>query len=172
MRPAPKPSPAAAIARTARYLIAPPKGHVVITLGGVNYFRYGHVYYRRVVHQGRWVYVEIAPPVGIVVTQLPPSPDRVVINGQVYYRSGTTFYARSPSSAETASTETLPTHSTSGSIKYVVTRPPVGAVVSALPQGSEALQAGPTTYFKSGGSYYLPIQVGMTRQFVVVEKPN
>jgi hypothetical protein len=84
------------------FLLAPPSSYVVISFGGVNYYRCGYVYYRPYWYDDRWVYVEVPPPAGMVVTQLPPSPDRVVINGQMYYRSGTTFYLAQPAAGPTA----------------------------------------------------------------------
>lgn len=167
VRPAP-PSPALVAARALHYLLAPPVGHVVVRVGGVTYYRHGHVYYRPTWYDGRWVYVEVAPPVGVTVVNLPPSPDRVVINGQVYYRAGSTFYVESTDPpAPAAATPVTPPQP-----QYVVTRPPIGAVLDALPAGASALPSGGTTYFQAEGAYYLPIQAGEGTKYVVVNKPG
>jgi hypothetical protein len=91
------------------FLAAPPVGYVVVSFGDVNYYRCGYAYYRPYWYDEHWVYVEVPPPTGLVVTQLPPSPDRVVINGQVYYRSGTTFYVAKSADATAATTAALST---------------------------------------------------------------
>ncbi len=168
----PGPSPIAALARTVNYLLAPPKGHVVVTVGGVRYYRHGGLYYRPVWRDGRWVYVTVAPPAGVVVTTLPPAPERVVINGHVYYRDGSTFYTQSSSPAAPVTVvESSPAPATTEP-QYVVTRPPVGALVEQLPATATPVVSGSTTYFQSDGVHYLPIQVGEQTKYVVVDKPN
>jgi len=169
VRPAPHPSPAAAIARRVSYLLAPPVGHVVVRLGDVTYYRYGHSYYRPYWHEGRWVYVSVAPPTGVTVTSLPPTPDRVVINGQVYYRDGATFYVEktSPTAADTTTIDGVAPQP-----QYAVTKAPVGAVVDQPPKDAISVQANGTNYFHADGIYYLPIQVGEATRYVIVDKPN
>jgi len=167
VRPAP-PSPALVAARALHYLLAPPAGHVAVRVGGVTYYRHGHVFYRPTWHDGRWVYLEVAPPVGVTVVDLPPSPNRVVINGQVYYRAGSTFYVeRTDPPAPSVATPVMPPQP-----QYLVTRPPIGAVLDALPAGAAALPSGSTTYFQADGVYYLPIQAGEGTKYVVVDKPG
>lgn len=169
IKPAPFPSPAAAIARSVSYLLAPPVGHVVVRLGDVTYYRYGHSYYRPYWHGGRWVYVSVAPPIGVPLSSLPPTPDRVVINGQVYYRHGATFYVEKtiPTAAETTTMDGVAPQP-----QYVVTKAPVGAVVAQLPKDAISVQTNGTNYFHADGIYYLPIRVGEDTKYVVVDKPT
>ena len=164
------------------FLLAPPRNHVVLTLGGVTYYRHGYDYYRRSWRDGRWVYVLVAPPVGGTVVALPPSPERVVINGQVYYRDGATFYAPTTVPASTATPSPPPvekpaTAVTAGVVKtpqpqYVVTKPPVGALIDELPAEVSIVQSGGTTYLQAGGVHYLPITVAGKTKYVVVDKPR
>jgi hypothetical protein len=210
-------------------LLAPPVGYFSISFGGLTYYRYGYDYYRPYWYEDRWLYVEVAPPVGLVVADLPPSPERVIINGQAYYRCGTTFYVEKPvavaaSPAAAAPTLTLPaapspaatipaaatTNANAGATNaanaaaatpdqataatttgaaagttatpvasgpesvppgYVVTKPPIGALVEAIPPGAKTVSAGSTTYLTADEIYYLPITVGDKTQYVVVQKP-
>ena len=207
--------------RPYRYLLAPPLGHVVLSFGGISYYRYGYLYYRPYWYDNQWVYLEVAPPAGLVVTQLPASPERVVINGQVYYRSGTTFYVEKPTVVATAPVEpalaaiepvvttpaaaapaeivpapvavvpaaegspadTAPsiTQAPAGSTSpgpeavvpgYVVTKPPIGALIESIPPGAKTVTSGGVTYFHADDVYYLPITVSGKTQYVVVQKPK
>ncbi len=188
---APPPVPGPSLSRAIRYLLEPPRGYVTITVGEATYYRYGYTYYRPIWQDGRWIYVEVAPPWGVTVTALPPSTDRVIINGQVYYREGSTYYVEkapveviqtpAPVAAAT-STATSPTVSTTVTAQapvpattapqYVVAKPPVGALVETLPQEVTTIEAKGTTYFHSEGVYYLPIRIGEKTQYVIVEKPQ
>jgi len=157
-----RPAPALSLS----FLLAPPSGHVVLSVAGTTYYRHSHVYYRRAWHGGRWVYMRVAPPVGVIVASLPPTPDRVVINGQVYYRDGATYYVEQRPQAAAANS-TLPS-----SPQYMVTKPPVGAVVEQLPSGAETVTGGGTTYHRVGDVYYLAINAGGVTKYVVVAEPR
>ena len=188
-----------AIAETVRYLLAPPPGYVVVTYNGMQYYRHGHVYYRQIWRDGRWVYMEVAPPPGVIVTTLPPSPEKVYINGQVYYRDNGTYYIEAPAAATSTTTVVVPNSTTAQTTtnantnttivvnpgtsessntpttatkQFVVTKPPVGAVLDRLPDGATAFDVGGVTYFKSGDLHYLPISVGDGTKYVVVEPPK
>jgi hypothetical protein len=179
LRPAPPifhPSPRVHSSGGLHFVFAPPAGHVAIAIGGVTYYRYGGVYYRPYWYDGQWVYRVVTPPIGVDVTASPPAPDRVIINGQVYYRDGSTFYVEAPSPAASkeptlAPASKEPTLAASSS-QYVVVRPPIGAIVERLPEGAKTLRSGSARYYHADGVYYLPIQTGEQTKYVVVEKPN
>ena len=174
-RPTPYYSPIADLTRAVTYLLAPPADCVIVAVDGVSYYRHGHVYYRRLWHNDRWVYMEVAPPVRVAVTTVPPTPERVVVNGQVYYRDGTTYYTIPPTPAPVAATPTMAATSTTpapAQPQYVATKPPIGALLKNLPSGATAVTSGSTTYFQANGVYYLPIRMGESTQYVVVDKPN
>jgi len=162
-------SPKLPLARTLHYLLAPPPGYVVVTWGGVEYYRHRHVYYRRVLREGQSVYVQVSPPVGLTVTNLPPEPDRIVINGQVYYRHGAMFYTQTPAPSPTAAVTGTPA---AVQPQYVVAKPPIGALVEELPSGASIVTSDGTTHFRADGVYYLPIHMSGKTRYVVVAPPK
>ncbi|MBN1908663.1 MAG: hypothetical protein JW818_02900 [Pirellulales bacterium] len=177
VRPAPRPAPRVHVDGGLRFVLAPPSGYVTVSIGGTKYYRHGGVYYRPHWYDGRWVYYVVSPPVGVVVTTLPPAPERVVINGHVYYRDGATFYVQQsappppqPSAVE-SEREALPIPTASSTSQYVVVRPPIGATVDKLPDGASSQNVGGAQYFQAEGIYYLPVVVGEQTKYIVVEKP-
>lgn len=154
------------VSRPRRYILAPPRGHVVVRIGGLTYYQYGHVYYRRVYLDDHWVYVETVP-VGVTLVTLPESPDKVIVNGQVYYRTGSTFYVEKPQATISADGTTV--LSPAG---YTAVRPPVGAMIDSLPEGSIIEPKGSTTYYRADDVYFLPVKVGEAEKYVVVTEPK
>ncbi|QDU60990.1 hypothetical protein Pan216_18430 [Planctomycetes bacterium Pan216] len=151
-----RPSPVVATVRAAAYLLAPPRNHVVVVVGGHTYYRDGSVFYRPAIVEGRKVYVQTAPPVGTVITTLPDTPEEVVVNGEVYYRASSTFYRAEPSPSVEVP-------------QYKVVRPPVGSFVEELPDGAtkQTRDDGSAVYIAEGVEY-LPVQVAGKSQYVVV----
>ena len=154
----------AAAKRPGHFIKSLPRGHVVLTTGEVSYYRHRDVYYRRVQRDGRWGYVVVRPPVGLVQNELPPGAERTVINGQVYYRQATVFYAELPPQ---------PGMSAAGPVaRYAVVPPPIGARLAELPAGARQVAVGETVYYTYGSSYLQPIEAGGTPQYVVVAPPE
>ncbi len=65
-----------------------PSGFISISLGGLRYYYCDGVFYRR----SLFSYVVVTPPVGAVITTLPPYDQMVVMNGVTYYVSDGIYY--------------------------------------------------------------------------------
>ncbi len=65
-----------------------PRGFLSISIGGSPCFYSDGIFYRRA-HEG---YVVIAPPVGVVVDEIPWGCHRVIVNGRIYYTNGNVYY--------------------------------------------------------------------------------
>ncbi len=114
----------------------------------------------------RWVYVETVPA-GVTVVSLPENPERVVINGEVYYRSGSTFYVEKPVVQKPKDAEVA-----IAPAEYRSVKPPIGAMVDSLPEGAAPKKKNSVTYYRADDVYYLPIHVGEAEKYVVVAKPD
>ncbi|MBN2294661.1 MAG: hypothetical protein JXM70_19690 [Pirellulales bacterium] len=163
-----------------RFVLSPPVGYTVISFGGIPYYYHAGFYYRPYWYEDRWVYRVVTLPVGLTVVTLPTTPDRVVINGQVYYRDGSTYFVENTPavvSSATGADSQMQTQSQSQSQaqfqpQYKVVKPPIGAIVETLPEGAVEQKSNNSRYFLADDIYYLPIQIGEKAQYVVVEKPN
>lgn len=69
-----------------------PSGFISISLGGLRYYYCDGAFYRR----SLFSYVVVSPPVGAVITTLPPYEQMVVINGVTYYVSDGIYYQYTP----------------------------------------------------------------------------
>jgi hypothetical protein len=149
--------PALVRRRRIAYLPAPPRGHIVLKIGGLTYYRLGHIFYRSSRIDGRIVYVEVAPPIGAVVETVPETSERIVVNGRTYLREDSVYFVERNLPDENA-------------MQYVVTPPPVGAVVDSLPSGAKTVTKEGTTYFVVDGAHFLPIHVEKKTKYVVVQQ--
>lgn len=174
-----------------RYVMAPPAGYVVTTLGGVQYYYHEGTYYRPLAHEGRTVYQVVdvpataaapqiasaqgsapqtaSPQAGSTDTGSPEtgSPETVVVNGATYYRDGTTLLQKSNAPASVAEPAELPRPADSDQ-QYRVVAAPIGATLDALPRGAQAIDVDGTRYYQSGETFYLPIRVAGAEKYVVV----
>lgn len=76
-----------------------PFGYVSISIGGVRYYHYNGIFYRRYFGE----YVVVAPPLGAVILTLPPDCQPVIIDGVTYYVSNGVYYAQKPEGYEVIS---------------------------------------------------------------------
>lgn len=84
-----------------------------------------------------------------MVRQLPPGHRKMVVRNQHYYVHNHRFYTHGPGG-------------------YMVVRPPVGAVVPALPGLSVRVSIGGAAYFRYDDVYYRPAPRG----YIVVDAPR
>ncbi len=209
------PAPRVVIAAKPRIVFSLPIGYQTVAFGDVTYYQHGLVYYRPLWQEDRWVYVEAAPPVYVAVASPPSGAERIVIDGQVYYRDNRANYKVAQQTPPTP-TPAAPTTNTAapaaiapspqvasqvqvGPISNETGSPPelipaggspsrpvqveatrrlatqtqlrAGTVVDELPSEISYFKRGQITYFQSGETCYMPIQVGGQFRYVVVEKP-
>lgn len=67
---------------------APPRGYVPVYVGANPYYYYGGVYYQ----PASTGYVVVAPPVGVIVPNLPPGSTSMVVNGVTHFVFNGTHY--------------------------------------------------------------------------------
>lgn len=160
-------------------LLSPPRDAVVVTVRGSRYYRSGDAYYRACWRGDHWVYLPVEPPPEVIVTEVPPSPRRVIVNGQTYYRGGDTVYVE-PAPAATRvvaseaprAIETVPAPAPAAAYAGASGRSPVGSIVRQLPAGAISVRIGTTEYYAADGIYYLPVRVEGQTRYVAVDDPT
>ncbi|MEX0867739.1 MAG: DUF6515 family protein [Pirellulales bacterium] len=179
-----------------RYVVAPPAGYVVTTLGGVQHYYHEGTYYRPLAHEGRTVYQVVDVPATVAAPQIASaqpsapqaasreaaspeaaSPETVVVNGATYYRDRATFLQKSNAPGAIAASATASGRSSEPAElprpadpneQYQVVAAPIGATLDALPRGAQAIDVDGTRYYHSGETFYLPIRVAGAEKYVVV----
>lgn len=112
--------------------------------------RGGREYYRDHDDRHGWSPYHYAPRRGHVVHRLPPGHRVAHYHGQRYYYGGGAWYR--PNGP-----------------RYVVVDPPVGLVVSFLPQFTSTVRIGGVPYYRAGPVYY--VWHPRARGYVVTDRP-
>jgi len=86
-------------------------------------------------------YAVVAPPVGVIVPQLPSGAEAVADGDTTYYYAGGAFYAQEPNG-------------------FAVMPAPLGVVVTALPPGAAPVAVNGVLYYLAANVYYLPAMMG------------
>jgi hypothetical protein len=95
-------------------------------------------------------YNVVAPPVNIVIINLPSGFESIQFNGSTYYYYNGTFYAKTNNG-------------------YSVIKAPVGAVITNIPGGGKEEQVDGQNYVLLNNTYFLPIIQNGKNVYQVVE---
>jgi hypothetical protein len=117
-----------------------PAGYIQISAAGTGYYYFDGVYFQPIASLSSG-YAVVAPPVGVVVPQLPSSAEPVVDGSTTYYYAGGAFYFQMPSGFEV-----LPA--------------PLGVVVTTLPVGATPVLVKGALYYLAANVYYRPAMLG------------
>lgn len=118
-----------------------PPGYVQVSVGATGFYYYDGVYFRPTTTGS---YAVVAPPLGVVVPQLPDGADAVVVGPTTYYYAGGAFYVQQPTG-------------------FAVVSAPLGVTVSGLPPGATPVAVNGMAYFVAGATYFRPVmQAGVT----------
>ena len=124
-----------------------PVGYVQVSLGGTGYYYYDGVYFRPT---PEGPYAVVAPPVGVIVPQLPEGADRILVGQTTYYYAGGAFYLQQPTG-------------------FAVVAAPLGVTVQGLPPGALSVFIRGKTYFVAGSTYFIPVMAGGVTVFVTAQ---
>ncbi len=132
---------------TAVYRKAPPMAHMVRRVPAnavvVRHRNLPYYYHRGIFYASRnGVYVHVVPPVGIRVAALPAGYFRLVVGPSVFFYASGIFYTQDISSGE-----------------YLVSEPPVGAVVPKIPKDAAEVEIDGKFYYEYNGILYKPVKV-------------
>ena len=151
-------------------LLTLPLGHVMVSIGGTTYYRHGYRYYRRAWSGGHWVYVEIAPPSGGLLSRhYHRLRSQLSSMGSCTTASATRFTSKRRRRHKRPS---LRPAAPSIAVR-VCCRQAAGGSCRRLAAGHRiAVVVNGTTYRKVDDVYYLPVRVGEASKYVVVEAPR
>jgi hypothetical protein len=121
-------------------------GATIVAINDMNYSYYGGVFYE----PANGGYQVVAPPIGAVVSSLPPDNVAVEVGGDTYYYYGGAFY--------------FPV-----SNGYQLVHAPAGAIVTNLPDGCTTINANGITYLQYNGDYYQPVDYNGQPAYEVVD---
>jgi hypothetical protein len=126
---------------------APPPGFLTLRVGDVPYYYSGGIYYQ----QASGGYVEVYPPVGAVIPQLPGGVMEIYAGSQTYYYAGGAFYVQQPDGA------------------YAIAPAPIGVVVPELPPGATQVSVNGTLAYQFNGICYEPAFVDGVTQYETIK---
>ena len=121
-----------------------PQGYIQLSTGGLGYYYYDGVYFRPTPDGP---YAVVAPPVGVVVPQLPDGAQLVVAGGASFYYAGGAFYLPQPGG-------------------FAVVPAPLGAMVNSLPPWATAVTINGRIYYMADNTYFMPVMVGGVTAYV------
>ena len=117
-----------------------PVGYIQVSAGGTGYDYYDGVYFQPIASLSSG-YAVVAPPVGVVVPQLPSSAEPVADGSTTYYYAGGAFYLQVASGFE-------------------VMPAPLGVAVTTLPAGATPVSVKGVLYYLASNVYYRPAMLG------------
>lgn len=88
----------------------------------------------------------MAPPVGVIVPQMPSGAEPVADGGTTYYCAGGAFYLQEPNG-------------------FAVMPAPLGVVVTSLPAGATPVFVKGVIYYLAANVYYQPAMLGGVRVY-------
>jgi len=127
-----------------------PHGYFSLWVGGARYYYYDGLYYNYVGGD----YVLVSPPVGAVVTTIPPDFQPTVINGMTYYVNNGNYYVYTASGYQVVA---APTMVVQAPVTAVQPAPPVeaqGTFTINIPNNSGGFTA--VVIKESGNGYVGP----------------
>jgi hypothetical protein len=118
-----------------------PPGYVQVSVGAAGYYYYDGVYFQPTPAGS---YVIVAPPVGVIVPQLPDGAEAIAVGPTTYYYAGGAFYLQQPTG-------------------FAAVPAPLGVTVTGLPSGATPVTINGAVYYVAGPTYFLPVmQAGVT----------
>ena len=121
-----------------------PQGYVQVSTGAVGFYYFDGVYYQPTTDG---TYIVVAPPLGVIVPQLPSGAETMTAGPATYYYAGGAFYFQQPTG-------------------FVVVQPPLGVTITALPTGAAPVVISGVLYYLAAGAYYQPIMQGGVTVYV------
>jgi len=121
-----------------------PPGYVQVSVGGAGFYYYNGVYFQPTT---TGAYAVVAPPLGVIVPQLPDGAEVVVVGSATYDYAAGTFYLQQPSG-------------------FAVVPAPLGVTVTGLPPGATPVTINGVVYFVAGTTYFLPVMQGGVTVYV------
>jgi hypothetical protein len=119
----------------------------------VNFHNHPYFYFEGVYYDSQpWGYAIIAPPIGVVVPELPPGAEIMVVGGTVYYYAGGVFYIQQPGG-------------------FGVVAAPIGVDVAVLPPNATTAVVNGMVYYQADGTWYQPIMLNGVASYVTVPQP-
>jgi hypothetical protein len=89
-------------------------------------------------------YAVVAPPVSVIVPQVPNGAEAIVVGPTTYYFAGGAFYLQQPTG-------------------FAVVPAPLGVTVTGLPPGAAPVTLNGAIYYTTGSAYFRPVmQAGVT----------
>ena len=118
-----------------------PVGYVQVSVGATGYYYYDGVYLQPTT---TGCYAVVAPPVGVIVPQLPDGAEAITMGPTTYYYAGGAFYLQQPTG-------------------FAVVPAPLGVTVTGLPPGATPVVINGVMYYMADPNYYMPVlQAGVT----------
>ena len=110
-------------------------------LAETPYYYYDGVYFQATT---TGAYALMAPPVGVVVPQLPDGAEAIAVGPTTYYYAGGASYLPQPTG-------------------FAVVPAPLGVTVTGLPPGATPVVINGVIYYVAGANYFMPVmQAGVT----------
>jgi hypothetical protein len=121
-----------------------PPGYVQVSVGADGYYYDDGVYYQPTTSGN---YAVVAPPVGVIVPQLPSGAEAIVVGSTTNYCAGGAFYVQQPTG-------------------FAVVPAPLGVTVTMLPPGAAPTVLNGVLYYLADSVYYLPVMQGGVTVYV------
>ena len=121
-----------------------PPGYVQVSVGAAGYYYYDGVYLQPTTEGN---YTVVAPPVGVIVPQLPSGVEPIAVGPTTYYYAGVAFYVQQPTG-------------------FAVMPAPLGVTVTTLPPGAAPSVVKGVLYYLANSAYYLPVMQGGVTVYV------
>jgi uncharacterized protein DUF6515 len=124
-----------------------PAGFVQVSVGATGYYYYDGVYFRPTTVGS---YAVVAPPVGVVVPQLPLDAEPIAAGPVTYYYAAGAFYVQQPTG-------------------FAAVVAPAGLTVTELPPGAAPIVINQVLYYQAGSSYFVPLKQGGVMVYVTAQ---
>jgi len=121
-----------------------PAGFVQVSVGPTGYYYYDGVFYQPTT---TGAYAVVAPPVEVVVPQLPDGAEPIVVGPTTYYYGGGAFFVQQPNG-------------------FAIVPAPLGVTVAGLPPGAAPVVINGTVYYVAGPNYFMPVMQGGVTVYV------
>jgi hypothetical protein len=121
-----------------------PPGYVQASVGAAGFYYYDGVYYQPTTEGN---YAVVAPPLGVIVPQLPSGAETNAVGPTTYYYAAGAFYVQQPSG-------------------FAVTPAPLGVTVTMLPPGAAPAVVNGVLYYLADNVYYSPVMQGGVTVYV------
>ena len=122
-------------------------GYLRLSVGGMPFFYDDGIYFQ---FEGG-DYLEVYPPIGAVVQELPDGAIEIDAEGVIYYYAGGAFYVRQDNG-------------------FIIVPPPIGVSVPELPPGAGQVSIGGSVAFQFNGIYFRPVFIGGATHYMTFRR--